>query len=110
MLFGISSATATNNMDIVTSDEYIDMLVDMGAKMIWYFMFMPMGHDLAIELMLTPEQRLTLGERTRRIRTTKKIFPIDFFNDAPYVGGCIAGKYYSSGFCRSRSGGRRGTQ
>ena len=62
--------------------------------MIWYFMFMPVGHDPAIELMLTPEQRLTLGERTRRIRTTKKIFPIDFFNDAPYVGGCIAGKYY----------------
>ena len=94
VLFGISSATATNNMDIVTSDEYIDMLVDMGAKMIWYFMFMPVGHDPAIELILTPEQRLTLGERTRRIRTTKKIFPIDFFNDAPYVGGCIAGKYY----------------
>lgn len=94
VLFGISSATATNNMDIVTSDEYVDMLIEMGAKMIWYFMFMPVGHDPAIDLMLTPEQRLTLGERTRRIRTTKKIFPIDFFNDAPYVGGCIAGKYY----------------
>ncbi len=94
VLFGISSATATNNVDVVTSDEYIDMIIELGAKMIWYFMFMPVGHEPAIDLMLTPEQRLRLGERTRKIRVTKKIFPVDFFNDAPYVGGCIAGKYY----------------
>lgn len=94
--FGVSSATAKNNVDIVTSDKYIDMLIEKGARMIWYFMFMPVGDEPIkdMDLMLTPEQRLKLGKRTREIRMTKKIFPIDFFNDAPYVGGCIAGKYY----------------
>ncbi len=94
--FGVSSATARNNVDVVTSDKYIDMLIEKGARMIWYFMFMPVGDEPVkdMELMLTPEQRLKLGKRTREIRMTKKIFPIDFFNDAPYVGGCIAGKYY----------------
>ncbi|MBM7833808.1 radical SAM protein [Clostridium sardiniense] len=94
--FGVSSATAKNNVDVVTSDKYIDMLIEKGARMIWYFMFMPIGDEPVkdMDLMLTPEQRLKLGKRTREIRMTKKIFPIDFFNDAPYVGGCIAGKYY----------------
>lgn len=94
--FGVSSATSRNNIDIVTSDKFTDMLIEKGARMIWYFMFMPVGDNPIqdMDLMLTPEQRLRLGERTRKIRTTKKMFTIDFFNDAPYVGGCIAGKYY----------------
>lgn len=94
--FGASSATANNNIDIVTSEEFIDMLHEKGAKMIWYFLFMPVGNDPVedMKLMLSPEQRLKLGRRTREIRKSMKLFPIDFFNDAPYVGGCIAGKYY----------------
>ena len=34
-------------------------------------------------------------ERGRYIRGNKPIFIIDFWNDAPYVGGCIAGKQYA---------------
>lgn len=94
--FGTSSATANNNIDVVTSDEFIDMLSSKGAKMAWYFMFMPVGDNPVndIQYMLTPEERLKLGKRTREIRSQMKLFPIDFFNDAPYVGGCVAGKYY----------------
>lgn len=94
--FGVSSATSRHNVDVVTSDKFIDMIIKKGARLIWYFMFMPVGDEPVkdMDLMLTPEQRLKLGKRTREIRMTKEIFPIDFFNDAPYVGGCIAGKYY----------------
>ncbi|MBU5485718.1 radical SAM protein [Clostridium sp. MSJ-11] len=94
VLFGVSSATGRHNVDTVTSDEFIDMLIEKGAKMSWYFIFMPVGDEPDFDLMLTSEQRLMLGERVREIRTTKPYFVIDFFNDAPYVGGCIAGKYY----------------
>lgn len=94
--FGVSSATGRYNIDTVTSDKFIDMIIEKGARMIWYFMFMPVGNNPKndINFMLTPNQRLKLGKRTRHIRTNKKIFAIDFFNDAPYVGGCIAGKFY----------------
>lgn len=94
VLFGVSSATSRENVDTVTSDEFIDMLVAKGARMGWYFMYMPVGKDPDINLMLTSEQRLKLGERVRKLRQDKPYFMIDFFNDAPYVGGCIAGKYY----------------
>ncbi|GLC31270.1 radical SAM protein [Clostridium omnivorum] len=94
ILFGVSSATSKYNIDTVISDEFIDMLIAKGAKMSWYFMYMPIGENPNVNDMLSPEQRLRLGRRTREIRNTKPYFTIDFFNDAPVVGGCIAGKYY----------------
>ena len=94
VLFGVSTATSKYNIDTVTSSEFIDMLVEKGAKMGWYFLFMPVGKEPDVNVMLTPEQRIRLGEKIREIRNTKPYFTIDFFNDAPYVGGCIAGKYY----------------
>ncbi|SFD41102.1 radical SAM protein [Clostridium uliginosum] len=92
--FGVSSATSTHNMNTVTSDAFIDMLIKKGSKMNWYFMYMPVGEGINIDNMLKPDQRIELGRRTKNIRNTKPYFTIDFFNDAPYVGGCIAGKYY----------------
>ena len=92
--FGVSSATSTHNIDKVSSEEFIDMLIKKGSLMSWYFIYMPVGDKPNVKDMLTPSQRIDLGRRTRKIRTTKPYFTIDFFNDAPYVGGCIAGKYY----------------
>ncbi|MCR4943647.1 MAG: radical SAM protein [Clostridium sp.] len=92
--FGVSSATSTHNMDTVSSNEFIDMLIKKGSKMSWYFIYMPVGEKPDISNMLKPEQRIELGRRVRNIRNTKTYFAIDFFNDAPYVGGCIAGKFY----------------
>lgn len=92
--FGVSSATSTHNMDVVSSEEFIDMLIKKGSRMSWYFIYMPVGDKPSVEDMLKPEQRIELGRRTRSIRVNKPYFTIDFFNDAPYVGGCIAGKYY----------------
>ncbi|MDD4588765.1 MAG: radical SAM protein [Heliobacteriaceae bacterium] len=94
VLFGVSAATSRANLDSVVSDAFVDLIIAKGAKMIWYFMYMPVGDQPEVSLMLTPEQRLYLGQKTRQIRTAKPIFAIDFFNDAPYVGGCVAGKYY----------------
>ncbi|KHD37101.1 radical SAM protein [Clostridium acetobutylicum] len=95
ILFGVSSAVTRTNIDTVLSDEFTDMLIEKGSKMSWYFLFMPVnGESIDFDMMLTAEQRDYLGKRSREIRATKPYFTIDFFNDAPYVGGCIAGKYY----------------
>lgn len=95
ILFGISTAVTRLNIDSVLSDRFVDKLIEKGAKMNWYFLFMPVGcENPNFDLMLTPEQRIYLGKRTHEIRKTKPYFTLDFFNDAPFVGGCIAGKYY----------------
>ncbi|AYD40115.1 radical SAM protein [Clostridium fermenticellae] len=95
ILFGVSSAVTRTNINTVLSDEFTDMLIEKGSKMSWYFLFMPVnGDDEDFKMMLTAEQRDYLGKRCREIRAAKPYFTLDFFNDAPYVGGCIAGKYY----------------
>ncbi len=90
--FGFSSMVTRYNVDTILSDEFTDMLIAKGCLMGWHFLYMPVGREPDTNLMPTPEQRERMRvEGARRIRATKPIFVADFWNDAPYVGGCIAG-------------------
>lgn len=89
--FGISSCYTSQNYEAITSDEYYNSLIEMGAYFIWYFHYMPVGNDAAPDLLPTPRQRETVYRRIRRLRAEKPLFAMDFQNDAEYVGGCIAG-------------------
>jgi hypothetical protein len=44
--------------------------------------------------MLTADERNEFRVGINRIRDTKALFPVDFWGDAPWVNGCIAGKHY----------------
>lgn len=89
--YGISSCYTSVNYRSITSDEYYQSLIDMGAYFIWYFHYMPVGNDAAVELLPDPEQREYVYRRIRQLRREKPLFAMDFQNDAEYVGGCIAG-------------------
>lgn len=95
LVFGISCCYTRANYESISSEEYFDSMIDMGAYFVWYFHYMPVGNDAALELLPTPAQRCGMYEKIRRYRTTKPLFAMDFQNDAEYVGGCIAGgRYY----------------
>lgn len=89
--FGISTCYTSKNVDDVSSEKYFDQMIDSGALFVWFFHYMPVGNDAAVELLPTPEQREMMYHRIREYRNTKPIFSMDFQNDAEYVGGCIAG-------------------
>ncbi len=89
--FGISACYTSQNLDSISSGGFIDQLVEWGARFIWYFHYMPVGNDAALELLPSPEQRERMYHRVRELRATKPIFAMDFQNDGEYVGGCIAG-------------------
>lgn len=91
LFYGISSCYTSANFESITSEEFFDSLIELGAYFIWYFHYMPVGNDASLELMPTPEQRTETYHRIRRYRATKPLFAMDFQNDAEYVGGCIAG-------------------
>ncbi len=93
--FGYSTAVTSINEPVVASDEFIDLMQEKGAIIGWYFLYMPVGKDPDLSLMPTPEQRVHLLEFDKHVRATKQVFIVDFWNDAPYVGGCIAGRYYA---------------
>ena len=93
-LFGTSICYTRNNIDTVTSDEFLDMIIEKGCRFTWYFHYMPVGNEAAVDLMPTMEQRKYMFKRVREIRSSeggKNIFAMDFQNDGEFVGGCIAG-------------------
>jgi MoaA/NifB/PqqE/SkfB family radical SAM enzyme len=92
--FGFSVCVTKKNLNEVFSDKFVDLMISKGAFIGWYFLYMPVCGDTNLDLMPTPEQRIEMLERGREIRNTKPMFLVDFWNDAPYVGGCIAGKSY----------------
>ena len=89
--FGISACYTSQNLDSISSPEFIDQLTAWGAKFIWYFHYMPVGNNAVPEPLPTPAQREEMYRRVREMRRTKPIFAMDFQNDGEYVGGCIAG-------------------
>ena len=89
--FGASCCYTSKNVDSLSSEEYMDSLIDAGAKFAWFFHYMPVGNEAVPELLPTPEQREMMYHRIRAYRSSKPIFTIDFQNDGEFVGGCIAG-------------------
>ena len=89
--FGVSCCYTSANFASVSTDEYVDSLIDLGAFFVWYFHYMPVGSDANIDLMCTPEQREVMYWAVRRWRKEKAIFPMDFQNDGQFTQGCIAG-------------------
>lgn len=91
LIYGISCCYTSANYDSITSEEFYDSMIDLGAYFVWYFHYMPVGNDAAPELLPTPAQRIGVYEKIRKYRSEKPLFAMDFQNDAEYVGGCIAG-------------------
>jgi len=89
--FGASCCYTSANINSISSEEYIDSLVEAGAKFAWFFHYMPVGNEAVPELLPSPEQREIMYNKIREYRSSKPIFTIDFQNDAQFVGGCIAG-------------------
>jgi len=89
--FGFSATPTKLNIETLMSDEFIDLMIEKGCSIGWFFQYVPIGRKPDVSLMATPEQRFRLRRRSIEIRNTKPIFIGDFWNDGPYVGGCICG-------------------
>ena len=93
-IFGTSICYTSKNIETVTSDAFLDMIIEKGCRFSWYFHYMPVGNEAAVELLPSMEQRRYMHQRIREIRGKtggKEIFAMDFQNDGEFVGGCIAG-------------------
>ncbi|RLC45215.1 MAG: radical SAM protein [Candidatus Coatesbacteria bacterium] len=91
VVVGFSVTATRNNVEVVSSDEFIDTMLDWGALIGWYFQYVPIGDRPDTNLMLTPEQRDYLRRRIDKQRAAKPVFLADFWNDGAAVDGCMAG-------------------
>jgi MoaA/NifB/PqqE/SkfB family radical SAM enzyme len=91
VLIGTSATVTNENVEVVSSFEFIDKMIEFGSIAQMYFLYLPVNGQADFSLMVTPEQRNLLRKQVINIRNTRPIFVLDFWNDGPYVEGCIAG-------------------
>jgi MoaA/NifB/PqqE/SkfB family radical SAM enzyme len=95
IFFAVSTTQTSRNTDVLTSDAFIDFLVEKGCILLWNFHYVPIGREPDLSLMATPEQRGRMRERLTDFRATKPMLFVDFWNDGCLTQGCIAaGKKY----------------
>jgi MoaA/NifB/PqqE/SkfB family radical SAM enzyme len=96
IFFAVSTTQTSKNTDVLTSDTFIDFLVEKGCILLWNFHYVPIGRNPDLSLMATPEQRDRMRERLIVFRATKPMLFVDFWNDGCLTQGCIAAgrKYF----------------
>jgi len=90
-LYGFSVMVTRDNVNTICGDQFNELMVKKGCYLGWHFLYMPVGGGIDINRMPTPDQREFMRiNGAARIRNKYPLFVADFWNDAPYVGGCIA--------------------
>lgn len=90
LIFGISLTLTARNYATLMSDGFLRFWLDRGVLFGWNFLFMPVGLHADFALMPSPEERVNFGEFIKAYREREPLFLMDFFGDAPTLGGCIA--------------------
>ena len=91
LFFAVSTTQTRFNTDILTSDDFVDFLLEKGCILMWNFHYLPIGRDPDVKMMATPQQRNRMREGLSHFRATKAMLFVDFWNDGHLTDGCIAG-------------------
>lgn len=89
-IFAFSTTASRKNIDTITSNKFVEMLIDKGCMYGWYFSYIPIGKTPDLSYMPSPEERNRLREGVNRIRNELPIMVADFWNDGTLTGGCLA--------------------
>ena len=90
LVFGASVTVTTENMQEVTSDDFIKALTDSGCKLIFYIEYVPTAHD-SESLALNDELRDKLADRVEHLRAINdSALFISFPGDEKLSDGCLA--------------------
>jgi MoaA/NifB/PqqE/SkfB family radical SAM enzyme len=95
--FGVSLTATRNNAELLLSDKFIDFYFhQQNAIYGWIFQYMPIGCKFTLDLLITPQQRLSMYLRERELIEKQKLFIADFWNSGSISDGCL---------CAGRTGG-----
>ncbi|MEJ5251995.1 MAG: radical SAM protein [Armatimonadota bacterium] len=89
--FGISLTATRQNAEELLSDEFLDFFFEQQQALFgWLFQYMPIGRGYTLDMLVTPEQRLWMWQRTWYLIREKKMMLLDFWNCGTLSDGCIA--------------------
>lgn len=90
LFFGTSITVTTENFDLVTSDEFVDNLRDLGCKLIIYVEYVPT--EAGTEYLAFGEVDLAMMEAVQAHQRERyqDVIIISFPGDEQHMGGCLA--------------------
>ena len=88
--FGFSICYHSKNYELVSSDEFLDFLVEKGAWFGWMFNYLPIGSDADVSLCCSAEQRAFVKQRIEEYNKKNNFIAIDFANSGHKAIGCVA--------------------
>jgi MoaA/NifB/PqqE/SkfB family radical SAM enzyme len=91
VIYGLSVTVTRENCAEAFSDEFVKYFFeDLGVYYSWVFHYMPIGRSFTLDLMMSPEQRLALYNRTWHLVRDRRLFIADFWNSGVASNGCLA--------------------
>ena len=90
LVFGASVTVTTENLNEVTSEDFIKALTDSGCKLIFYIEYVPTAHD-SQNLAMNDKQRDRLADMVDTLRAANdSVLFISFPGDEKLSDGCLA--------------------
>ncbi|MBD5357492.1 MAG: radical SAM protein [Bacteroides sp.] len=90
LFFGVSITVTTENMNFVTSDEFLSQLRDWGCKLLFYVEYVPIEEG-SEHLALNDEATERMKQLVDKVRDRyKEIIFLSFPGDEKELGGCLA--------------------
>ena len=90
-LFGFSATFTSASAPSLLDDAFVEGMIDAGCQVGWFFQYIPVGSSPELAYMASPEERLALHRKVEEWRKRYPLFLGDFWNDGPYVDGCMGG-------------------
>lgn len=88
-IFGASVTVTTENIDEVTSPEFVRKMMDNGARVFFYVEYVPLQAGSEY-LCPTNEQRRVLAEKTAKLQKSLPGIFVAFPGDEEKYGGCLS--------------------
>lgn len=89
LIFGASITVTKDNLEQVTSDEFIDELYERGCKAVVFVEYVPVTGSTK-ELAPGDAEREILRKRIRELKLRKNMVFVSFPGDEKTSGGCLA--------------------
>jgi MoaA/NifB/PqqE/SkfB family radical SAM enzyme len=89
VFWGVSVTITRTNFDLVTNDEFINLIINTGCKIFFFVEYVPIKEDTE-DLVPTDEQRKKLLEMMEELRSKHKALFIAFPGEEEKFGGCLS--------------------
>jgi len=88
--YGVSITVTSQNLTLITSEKYIDMLASQGCRFVIFVEYVPVTESTE-GVSLSDYDRIALENEERRLQERfRKVLFLSFPGDEKYFGGCLA--------------------